>query len=228
VLLGGREDVEDAAADGELAALLDQLDARVGDVDQPAHDVVEPAVDVLALAQLHRLEVAEARHLRLQHAAHGGDDDVERAGGGVVVARVRQPAQHRQPAPDRVGARAEPLVGQRLPARVDRDAGGVEQAAQRADQVLGLAPGGGDGEHRAPRAHQAGDRERAHPGGRGEVEAGRLGAGEGLRERGVVEDDVEQAGQRHGTPGATQKGPARPRAGGWGATAASGRGAPPG
>ena len=41
VLLGGREDVDDAAADGELAALLDQVDAGVRRVRQPAHDVVE-------------------------------------------------------------------------------------------------------------------------------------------------------------------------------------------
>ena len=41
VLLGRREDVDDAAADGELAALLDQVDPGVRRVRQPAHDVLE-------------------------------------------------------------------------------------------------------------------------------------------------------------------------------------------
>ena len=41
VLLGGREDVDDAAADGVLAALLDQVDAGVRRVRQPATEVVE-------------------------------------------------------------------------------------------------------------------------------------------------------------------------------------------
>jgi len=41
VLLGRREDVEDAAAHGELAALLDQLDPPVAGRDQPVDHVVE-------------------------------------------------------------------------------------------------------------------------------------------------------------------------------------------
>ena len=41
VLLGRREDVDDAAAHGELATLLDQVDAGVRRTDQPADDVVE-------------------------------------------------------------------------------------------------------------------------------------------------------------------------------------------
>ena len=41
VLLGRREDVDDAAADRELAALLDQVDPGVRRVGQPAYDVVE-------------------------------------------------------------------------------------------------------------------------------------------------------------------------------------------
>ena len=50
VLLGGREDVEDAAAHGELAALGDQIDPGVRDVGQPADDVVQ--VGPVARAQL--------------------------------------------------------------------------------------------------------------------------------------------------------------------------------
>ena len=41
VLLGRREDVDDAAAHGELAAPLDQVDPGVRRLGEPAHDVVE-------------------------------------------------------------------------------------------------------------------------------------------------------------------------------------------
>ena len=71
VRLGGREDVEQATADGELAALLDQLDPGVGGVDQRAGDVVE--VGLVTGLQLDRHEVAQAGRQRLQHAAHRGD-----------------------------------------------------------------------------------------------------------------------------------------------------------
>ena len=117
---------------------------------------------------------------------------------GSSVLRVGEPAQDGEAAADGVGARAEPLVRQRLPAREQRDAVAVEQAAERGDQVLGLAAGRGDGEHGAALPDEAGDDERAQAGGRGQVERRRLGRGERLAQRRVVEDDVEQAGERHG------------------------------
>ena len=70
MLLGGREHVEDAAADGDLAAVLDQVGAGVADLDQPGEHVVE--VGRLARAQRHRLEVAEPADDRLQQAADRG------------------------------------------------------------------------------------------------------------------------------------------------------------
>ena len=85
---------------------------------RPSYDVVE--VDRVALGQLDRLEVAEALDLRLQHRADRRDDHPER----TVAARRcpgGEPAQDRQPAADGVAARAEPLVRQRLPARVVGD-----------------------------------------------------------------------------------------------------------
>ena len=84
VLLGGREDVEDAAADGELAALLDQVHAGVRRVGERRDDVVE--LDLLAGDELDRHQVGEALDLRLQHRAHRGDDD---------VAAARSPAPRR-------------------------------------------------------------------------------------------------------------------------------------
>ncbi len=197
VLLGGREDVDDAAADRELAAPLDQVDPGVRRVGEPLHDVLQRRG--LAGHQLDGLEVAEPLDLRLQHRADRGDDDLERAVGGVV-ARVGQPAQHREPAADGVAARAEPLVRQRLPARVERHRVGVEQRAERLDQVLGLARGRGDGEHRAPGADQPVDHERPHAGRTGEVEGAHgaaAGVGDRLVEGGVGEDGVGEAGEGH-------------------------------
>ena len=82
VLLGRREDVDDAAADGELAAPLDQVDPGVRRVGQPAYDVVE--VGRVPDRELDRLEVAEPLHLRLQHRAHRRDDH-------ATAARWRRP-----------------------------------------------------------------------------------------------------------------------------------------
>ena len=100
-----------------------------------------------------------------------------RAGGRVVGRRVGEPAQHREPPPDGVGARREPLVRQRLPRGEQRDPVAVDDAAERRDEVLGLAAGGGDGEHRAAGARgERRDHERPQPGRRGEVERARAAA----------------------------------------------------
>ncbi len=76
VLIGRREDVEQATADGELASLGDQVDARVGEVGEPVGDLVQ--IGRAAGPQLHRFEVAEALELRLEHRAHRRDDDPDR------------------------------------------------------------------------------------------------------------------------------------------------------
>ena len=72
VLLGGREDVDDATADSELAALLDQVDAGVRRPREPVHHVLE--LDLLPAAQLDRLEIGEPLDLWLQHRANRRDD----------------------------------------------------------------------------------------------------------------------------------------------------------
>jgi len=115
VLLGRREHVEDAAAHGEVAALLHQLRPRVPDLDQPGHYVVE--VGGAVLAQPDRLELAQAADHGLEQAAHRGGDDGERPGPWAGRVRVSEPAQHREPLARGVGARREPLVRERLPRR---------------------------------------------------------------------------------------------------------------
>ena len=157
VRLGGREDVEQATADGELAALLDQLHAGVGGVDQRAGDVVE--VGLVARLELDRDEVAEARRQRLQHAAHRGDEDVDRA----VLAGVGEVAQHGEPAPDGVGARAEPLVGQRLPGGEGLDPPAGDEAAEQVGDLVGVPLAGGDDEDRHARRPASPPRARRRP-----------------------------------------------------------------
>ena len=115
VLLGRREDVEDAAAHGELAALLDQVDAGVRRVRQ---------------AGARRPRGRRRRPARSSTGSRSPSPltcgcSTDRTGATttasgplvVVGAGVRQPAQHGEPAADGVAARAEPLVRQRLPAR---------------------------------------------------------------------------------------------------------------
>ncbi len=198
MLLGRREHVDDPAADRELAAPLDQVDAGVRRIGEPLHHVLQGRG--LARHQLDRLEVAEPLDLGLEHRAHGCDHDLERPVPRVVGTRVRQPAEHCEPAADGVAARAEPLVGQRFPARVERHRVGVEQRAQLLDQVFGLPRGGGDGKHPATGPHQPVDHERPHRGRTGEVERAHRAAArisDRLVEGGVGENGIGEAGEAH-------------------------------
>ena len=119
VLLGRREDVDDAAADGELAALLDQVDPGVRRAGQPAYDVVE--LDLVTDGELDRLEVGEPLDLRLEDRADRRDDHLDAGRWRRRSPGCAQPAQHGEPPPDGVAARGQPLVRQRLPGRVVGD-----------------------------------------------------------------------------------------------------------
>src|SRR6202041_137322 len=67
MLLGGREHVQDAAPDRDLATMLDQVGARVPDVHQVRDDLLE--VSRLATLQGYGLQVTQTAHHRLQQAA---------------------------------------------------------------------------------------------------------------------------------------------------------------
>ena len=72
VLLGGREDVEDAAAHRELAAPLDEVGAGVGRRREGLDDLLER--HVVAGLEGDGPEVAQALGDRLEHRAHRRDD----------------------------------------------------------------------------------------------------------------------------------------------------------
>ena len=115
MLLGGREHIQDAAADRDLATMLDQVGARVPDVHQVRDDLLE--VGRLAAPQGHWLQVTQTAHHRLQQAAHRGDQHTEGTGPDAAGVRVGEPAQHGQPPPRRIRARREPFVREGLPGR---------------------------------------------------------------------------------------------------------------
>ena len=72
-VLGRAEDVEDAAADRELAALLDLVGALVAGLDQQLGDVAE--VDLLALVEDEARRPQRGVGDRLGERDRAGDDD---------------------------------------------------------------------------------------------------------------------------------------------------------
>ena len=121
--------------------------------------------------------------------------------------RVGEAAQDGEPATDGVAARAQPLVRQRLPRGEVRDGVGRQEAAQRVREVLGLAAGGGDREHRPRgagglRGGERGDQRRPQPGRTGDVELGvpaLAGSRDQRGDRGVAGEDVENSREAHGS-----------------------------
>ncbi len=91
VVRGRREDVEDAAAHRELAALADHVGTGVGQLDEPLDQLVE--VVLRADTQGDGLDVAQTGGHRLHQRAHGRDDHPQ-LGSVVAVLGVREPAQH--------------------------------------------------------------------------------------------------------------------------------------
>ncbi|GMA30487.1 hypothetical protein GCM10025875_04790 [Litorihabitans aurantiacus] len=158
MVLGGREDVEDPTAHGEVAALLDHVHTRVCRGRQRLDEVLH--APRLARAGADGLEVAEALHDGLQQGAHRDHEDADRAGlgargagqvvgggavrgggGRVADLGVRQAPQDREAAGDGVAARAEALVRERLPGGEHRDVVGREEGAQGAGELVGVPAG---------------------------------------------------------------------------------------
>ena len=138
VLLGGREDVEDAAAHGELAAPLDQVGARVGRAGEGLDDVLESGAR--RRPQRDRHEVAEPLGQGWSTARTGATttDSGPYAGSSGSGCASRRSTASRRPTVSLRGR--EPLVRQGLPAtgRRRRASRGRKQP-QRRGEVLGLA-----------------------------------------------------------------------------------------
>ena len=118
VLLRRREDVDEPAPHGELAAPLHEVHPRVRGLGKSPSDILE--VGAVPDPELDRLQVGQPLDLGLQHRAHRCDHDLEGPGVGRVPGMAETP-QHRKSTAHRVTARREPLVRQRLPCRVVGD-----------------------------------------------------------------------------------------------------------
>ena len=144
MLGGGREEVEDPAADRELPTPADHVDPGVGQLDQPGSQGVE--VQFGAHRQRDGLDLGEVGGHRLQQGAHRGDDHPQRRPKPGVL-RMGQPTQQHEPGADGVDPGREPLVREGLPGREQRGRVAVH-AAQLRDEIVGVPTGGCDDQQR--------------------------------------------------------------------------------
>ena len=169
-LLGRREDVEQAAAQRELAALLDLLDALVAGADERRGALVE--VEQLAHAQRERVR-AQLRVGDLLRQRHGADDDDRLPVLGRPRPRRRRRAARR--APRRAGRRGAAAArgGTRRRRRARGSSARAAAPARRAGrrQVAGRAVVADDDQRRARRAPLV-DRRRARRSAYGRSDAG--------------------------------------------------------
>ena len=135
VVQGGGKDIEDAAADGVLAALGHHVHVRVGAEVELSGQRVELELGVLCQAD--GFAAGDVLDHRLRVAAGGGDDDLE------VVIVTRDAVEHLRAPTHDVRAGAKPLVRKRLPRR---QVGHLvaQHGRQLRGEVFRFAPGGGD------------------------------------------------------------------------------------
>ncbi len=133
-LLGRRVDVEDAAADGELAALLDLLDPVVAGGDEVAGGPVE--VELAALLEREAGRAQRGVRNRLGERRGAGDDD--------RVAALAQRVERVDPQADQVRRRGD-VRGVAGAARgIEADAARRQVGAQVGGEVAGRAIVGAD------------------------------------------------------------------------------------
>ena len=136
---GRREDVDDAAADGELAALLDLLDALVaGERELPRRAPSMPGSS--PTRDLERLRAARRR---------GGSALGERGRRGADEPAAREHVERAGPLADEVRRRLEPGAPADAAARQQPDALGAEEPARRLGRVARVGVLGQDADERA-------------------------------------------------------------------------------
>ena len=140
------EDVEDAAADRELAAVLDLVDALVAGLDQQLGDVAE--VDLLAPVEDEARRAQRGVGDRLGERDRAGDDDRR------LVARRRlgrERVERADPQADQVRRRRQVRLVAGAARRVVADPARRQVGAERAGEVAGADVVGGDDQRRARR-----------------------------------------------------------------------------
>ncbi|CAB4899292.1 unannotated protein [freshwater metagenome] len=152
-----REQVENAAADGEFAALAHHVDAQVAEFDEAMDQAVE--VQIETHFERDGFDLAETRGHRLHQRSNGGDDDTQRIA-VVAVTGAGETTEHIEPLAHGIGARGEPFVRQRLPRREHGDAV-TEHLGEFTRQVVGFASRRGD-DQKLGALRDCGGHERAH------------------------------------------------------------------
>ncbi len=175
-----REDVDDPATDGQLAAVLDHGLAPVAQRHQLGHQVVHH--HPVTLGHDHRARRRAPRAEALEHGLDRGHHQVGNRRAAATSERPQQP----QAAAHGVDLGAHPLERQGLPGgeqldhrRASRSVAVVRPAGDEGPEVVGELGGGrargGDHQHRTPGTEpdQAGQHERLRRGGDGEGGAAR-------------------------------------------------------
>ena len=163
LILGRGEDVEDPAADRELAAVVDLLDPLVAAAGEQLGDVAE--VDLLAPREREAGRPQRRVGDRLGERHGAGDDDRR-----LLVAIADEGVEGGDPEADEVWRRRQVRLVAGPPGRVVADAARRQVGAELAGEVTGAAIVGGDDEQRPPgeaglRLGQRGEQIRAQPGG---------------------------------------------------------------
>jgi hypothetical protein len=140
-VLGRRVDVEDAAADGELAALLDLLGAFVAGGDEVLGD--GPEVDLVPLGDFEARRAQGGVRHGLGEGDGGGDDD--------RVGFARERVEGIDAEADEVRRRGDAGGVAGAAGGVEPDPAGGEEGAQVGGEVTSGAVVGGDQERRTPR-----------------------------------------------------------------------------
>ncbi len=187
---GGREDVDDGAAAGDLPAMFDELLAAVALVHEAGHQLV--GIERGAGADRHRGDRLLGRGQALEQGPHAGDDH------GRHAIRVAEAVQDAHAPTHRLDARADPLERQGLPGGEQLDVAAVEELRQVVGELAGHGAGRAGHDQRPPAGgvHQPGDRQRA-----GRLRHGehRVGAPEHRREGRFVTQQLGERRQVHGT-----------------------------
>ena len=160
-LLGGRVDVEDAAADGELPALDDLFLPFVAARDQPLERLVEVEVlpDGDREAVWAQVRVGDPLHQR---------DGARHHDRRLARGRLEQRVECCDAQADQVGSGGEVRLVPDPAGRIEAHGSGRQEGAQVERQVTGHAVVGGDDQRRAVaeprRLEQRGDQERPQGG----------------------------------------------------------------
>ena len=184
---GRREHVDDGAAAGELAAVLDEFLAPVAELDQLAAERV--GVDFAAGPHDDRLGRGRFRAELLEQRPHTGDDD------GRTALGIAQAPEDVEPLAHRLHARADTLERQRLPAGEMHDLARWQELGEVVGELARHRARRAAHDERPPRRERRQRRDRDRPRHLHDGQS-RVGVAERPRQPGLAAQQCRQAAQR--------------------------------